>query len=414
MFNRRPPPLDYAAPVVRRRPRLDFSLNGLIFCCIMLFMGLAAINSGANLLYGMFGLMIGLLLVAGVVSRKVLKKLAAHRTLPDHATVGVATTIAYRFENRKRFWPSLSVTVAELDGADGFVAQPQGYLLHAAAGGIGTEVATEVVPLRRGLHYFDQFQLVTGFPFGFIKRAASQRQADKLLAYPACGTVDRALLRLCRTAEHTGAAMRPEPGGQDEFYGVKEHRPGESPRHIHWRRSARSIAAGRPLVAREMTRAAPPRVLVLVDTFLADRSAAEFARVERAIAMAASVVSAALEDELSVGLLAWLDGWQRIEPSRGKRHQSDLLSALAKLPMNAAKNTDRLIDQGLRHTRNGTTAVLFTPRPRPAGLDPRYRGALVVVPAGSAEAAAWVRWDPPIDFAACVPADQVGEVDGGR
>ena len=410
MPNRPPsPPVPPAAPAVRRRPSLDFSLNGLIYCCIMLFMGLAAINSGANLLYGVFGLMIGILIVAGVLSRKVLKKLSAHRVLPDHATVGKAAVIAYQVKNGKRFWPSLSVTVAELDGSEGFVAQPQGYLLHASAGGT-SDVSAEVIPLRRGVNQFEHFQLITGFPFGFVKRAVTDRQADKLLTYPAVATVDRSLLRLCRTAEHTGASMRPEPGGQDEFYGVKEFRAGESPRHIHWGRSARSVAAGRPLVAREMTRAAPPRVLLLVDTFLADRTPAEFARVERAVAMAASVASAALEDELSVGLLAWIDGWRRIEPSRGKRHQTDLLSTLAKLPMNAAQDADRLLDQGLRHTRNGTTAVLFTPRPRPAGVDPRYRGALVVVPAGSDEAAGWFSWDPPIDFAACVPADQAGEV----
>src|SRR3954466_14108919 len=98
----------------RRRPTLDFSLHGLIYICIMFFMGLAAINSGANLLYGVFGLMIGILVVAAVLRRRVLKKLAVHRVLPDHGVVGEPTLITYQFHNRKRFWPSLSVTAAEL------------------------------------------------------------------------------------------------------------------------------------------------------------------------------------------------------------------------------------------------------------------------------------------------------------
>ena len=46
---------------VRRKPSLDFSVTGLVYCSMMMFMGLAAINSQANLLFGVFGLMIGIL-----------------------------------------------------------------------------------------------------------------------------------------------------------------------------------------------------------------------------------------------------------------------------------------------------------------------------------------------------------------
>jgi uncharacterized protein (DUF58 family) len=389
----------------RRRPSLDFSLHGLIYICIMFFMGLAAINSGANLLYGVFGLMIGILIVAAVLSRRVLKKLVVHRVLPDHGVVGLPSMITYQFHNQKRFWPSLSITAAELQGADGFTKQPQGYMLHAAAG-MTASVPTEAIPVRRGLHTFDAFQISTSFPFGFVRRAAIDRQPDKLLVFPPIGRVNQALLSLCRAAEHTGASMRPRPGGQDEFYGVKEHRAGDNPRHIHWRRSARTAASG-ILVAKEMTQVAPPRLLLLVDTWLTDKLPETFARVEKVIAMAASIVSGALEADLSVGLLAWAGDWKRIEPSRGKLHRIDLLSALARLPMNVTQDTGRLLDQGLRHTENGTTGVLITPRDMPPGLDQRRRGALVVVPTESEEAGAWFQWEPPVDFATCVPLDQV-------
>src|SRR5688572_19542661 len=118
----------------RRRPSLDFSLVGLVYCCMMMFMGLAAINSGANLLYGVFGLMIGILILAGVLSKRVLRKLNVRRILPDHAVVGVPARIVYEFANEKRFFPSLSVTISELDAVDGFTKQPQAYMLHSAAG----------------------------------------------------------------------------------------------------------------------------------------------------------------------------------------------------------------------------------------------------------------------------------------
>src|SRR5205814_6482989 len=123
-------PIDRSATVVRRKPSLDFSVTGLVYCSMMMFMGLAAMNSQANLLFGVFGLMIGILLVSGVISRFVLRGIDVNRVLPEHGVVGQTLTVTYDFNNRKRFWPSLSVTIAELDGAEAFYKQPHGYLLH--------------------------------------------------------------------------------------------------------------------------------------------------------------------------------------------------------------------------------------------------------------------------------------------
>src|SRR3954468_14957784 len=102
-------PVDHDSTPVRRRPSLDFSVTGLVYCSMMMFMGLAAINSQANLLFGVFGLMIGILLVSGVISRLVLQKINVARVLPESAVVGEPTTIVYEFTNKKRFWPSLSM-----------------------------------------------------------------------------------------------------------------------------------------------------------------------------------------------------------------------------------------------------------------------------------------------------------------
>ena len=84
----RPKPTPPGMVRVRERPSLDFSLTGLVYCCMMLFMGLAAINSQANLLFGVFGLMIGTLLVSGVISRLVLRRLEVRRVIPRHGVVG--------------------------------------------------------------------------------------------------------------------------------------------------------------------------------------------------------------------------------------------------------------------------------------------------------------------------------------
>src|SRR3954471_6834312 len=79
----------------KKKPTLDFSVTGLIYTSMMLFMGLAAINSQANLLFGVFGLMIGVLLVSAFISRTVLRKLEIRRLFPDYAIVGQTASLQY-------------------------------------------------------------------------------------------------------------------------------------------------------------------------------------------------------------------------------------------------------------------------------------------------------------------------------
>src|SRR4051794_21595454 len=130
MAKPRSPVTSHATPVLRRHS-FDFSMTGSVYCVLMFFMGFAAMNSQANLLFGVFGLMIGILLISGAVSRMVLRRLTLQRGMPESMIVGVPAIITYELHNGKRFWPSLSVTVAELDGVDAFTKQPQAYMLHA-------------------------------------------------------------------------------------------------------------------------------------------------------------------------------------------------------------------------------------------------------------------------------------------
>lgn len=389
------------ATVVRRRPRWDISLTCAIYIAMMLFMGLAATNSQANLLFGVFGLMIGILLVSGVISRLVLKRLAVRRVLPESGCVGRAFTLTYEITNRKRFWPSLSVAIAELDGVEAFTRQPQTYMLHAAPG-MTASVPAIVIPKRRGLHQLDRYQIATSFPFGFVRRAVIGRHRERLLVHPPIGRVDPRLLRMCRSADVTGDTMRPEPSGADEFYGVKEYQAGDNPRWIYWRRSARSGT----LVSKQMSRVSPPRVLLLVDTFLLSRSVEGHAAVERCIAMAASLATVALEQELSVGLCVWSGHWVMVPPTRGKRHGEDLLSILSCLPANNDRPLPELLDHSHSAMRSGTTPVLFTSSDVQLGILEQPRAGMIVVPAASPRADSWFKFAPDIDFTKCLPADQ--------
>jgi len=368
---------------------------------MMLFMGLAAINSQANLLFGVFGLMIGILLVSAMICRVVLSKLKVERVLPEYAAVGQSATIQYRFFNSKRIWPSLSVCLGELDGSEAFTEQPHAFMLHAAPGK-SARVPITVVPKRRGTHPLTNYQISTSFPFGFVKRAVTGRSEDILRIYPAIGVVSPRLLSLCRSAERGGANMQPRRNGADEFYGVKEFRPGDNPRLIYWKRSAHTGE----LVSREMVQISPPRLLILVDTFIEMPTAREFTLVEETIAMAASLANRAMDSGMAVGLCAWDGHWISIAPQRGKRHCRDILAALGDLPINRTVPGQQLVEQSLRHLGEGVTPVLFTPRSVQPTLAGQARGAMLAVSAGSEQARSWFHFDSAVDFSRSMPANQ--------
>jgi uncharacterized protein (DUF58 family) len=400
MFRAKRNPSDRAATIVRRKPSLDFSVTGLIYCSMMMFMGLAAINSQVSLLFGVFGLMIGVLLVAGVISRLVLRRLRIGRIIPEQAEVGLPVTVVYQFENRKRYWPSVAVALAELDGAEGFTKQPMSYMLHAAAKATAL-VPTELMPKRRGVHGLDRYQVSTSFPFGFIKRAIEKGQKDSILIFPPLAHVDRRLLQMCKSAEKTGAVMRPRQGGMDEFYGVKEYRRGENPRLIYWKRSARSGT----LVSKEMTQVSPPRLVLIVDTMLKNEDADTYAAVERTIAMAASLASQAIEEGLLVGLVCWSGNWVTMQPERGKRHRLDILASLASLPKNTEHNLSRVMDHARQLLEVATTGVIFTPNQASMGFGDQ-RSSLVIVSPASEKTKGWFKFNTNVDFHTCMPADQ--------
>jgi uncharacterized protein (DUF58 family) len=377
----------------------DISFTGFIYIATTTLMGFAAVNSQANLLFAVSGLMFGVLLISGVICRKVLRQLRVTRMLPEFCNVGRPTTLFYEFKNQKKFWPSLSVALSETDGVEAFERAPSAYMLHAAAG-MSANVPVEVIPKRRGRYKLGRYQLRTSFPFGFVIRTLSKNEPDAILVAPAIGRVSDQLLELCRSSERADAPMKPHRGGQDEFYGVKEHRAGENPRLIHWRRSARTPGV---LVSKEMTQVAPPRLMLLADTFIQQAIPKEQAAVEKSLAMAASLADRALENGLAVGLCAWGgQNWVTLPPLQGKRHRRDILAALAGLPSNTVADSAALLEAAGSQIKAGTAAVLFTPRPWAANLSQEATGAIVVVPAASTAADAWFRFDAKLNFERCI------------
>ena len=88
-------------------PRL--TREGRYFLLITFCVGFAAINTGNNLLYLLFGMFLSLIIVSGVMSELSLRQLTVSRRLPPRAQVGRAHLVEIEVYNHKQRIPSYAI-----------------------------------------------------------------------------------------------------------------------------------------------------------------------------------------------------------------------------------------------------------------------------------------------------------------
>jgi uncharacterized protein (DUF58 family) len=140
--------------------------------------------------------------------------------------------------NRKRYFPSFSLSILDKSRAWEGGIGPEGYLLKVPAGG-AAEVMCRGMISKRGLHSMDKVLFRTEYPFGLFIKETDYRCNQKLLVYPALGSIlDRTILQPSRGRS---SSLRPDKTVHEleEFHSLREYRRGDNPKWIHWRSSAR-------------------------------------------------------------------------------------------------------------------------------------------------------------------------------
>ena len=86
-----------------RRRRFTLTRQGKGYVFVTVGVGIAAVNTGNNLLYLILGLLLSLLLVSGTLSDLALYQLRAKRRLPTRLYVGRPHAVEITLENLKQF-----------------------------------------------------------------------------------------------------------------------------------------------------------------------------------------------------------------------------------------------------------------------------------------------------------------------
>ncbi|MGB8324571.1 MAG: hypothetical protein WCE52_16550, partial [Candidatus Acidiferrum sp.] len=97
----------------RIRDAVDYKVTrlGLIYVTVVILIGVAALNTGNNLLYIVVAAMLAAILVSGIASAVVLRDLELDVRLPEHVFAGEPVRGQMVLRNPRRWMPSLSVTV---------------------------------------------------------------------------------------------------------------------------------------------------------------------------------------------------------------------------------------------------------------------------------------------------------------
>lgn len=220
-------------PVRRHRTRL--TLTGWMLIVVAVGIGSAAYNTGSNILFLTLSLMLSSLVLSGILSLINFKKLKWSIQVPKHLQAGEVGVTEILLENRKSIFPSMSICF-RLKSSE-VERETLLYMPRALRAGETTRLDWTYTPARRGRCRISLNGVGSKFPFGFLDKAYGDYQDHEVLVWPA-----RAAYQFFPAASGhrflTGVSRRSSGPGSD-LLNIRDYSPGDPPRLIHWKATAR-------------------------------------------------------------------------------------------------------------------------------------------------------------------------------
>lgn len=401
---------------LRQTFHYEVTKAGVIYVLVTLVIGIAALNTGNNLLYIVVAAMLAAILVSGLVSALVLRGLELEVRLPEHMFAGRPVLGRVVLRNPRRILPSFSIRVVPahkkkekkirkqwkwerttftfpLNRApenqwvrlrdwrvrrvevtppppgifEGMIYFP--YLPPGADLSADLELCFD----RRGRYCESSFGVATRFPFAFLTKTREVALVREILVYPAIQPPDELfeILPLVR-----GEWESFQRGRGSDLYRIREYMPEDSARHVDWKATAKSGS----LKVREFSREDERKLCIVFDNPPAGLISGP--AYERAVNLAAS--------------LAWHFSSQDAEVSfalSGHGRGTDVHEFLARLAVIEAqpdsKRPDRPQTGNLRDVLREDVFKKDVLREIDLGSTGEYNIVLTARPRGSLPTALW-------------------------
>lgn len=304
----------------RLRDALDFEVTraGALYAIVVLLIGIAALNTGNNLLYIIVAVMLAAIVVSGIASSVCLRGLELELKVPEHifAETDVAATVCVR--NPRRWIPSLSVSAVPIEKRKErlrwrwvpttfpvppwrpperqwlqlpdrklrrvTVGEPSGVFHETAYFPLvlaGSQLQAEVkLKFRRRGRYQERFSLSTRFPFAFLAKTRRMALSQEVLVYPELTNPEEVVELLPVLSGKLEAYQR---GRGSDLYRIREYLAEDSARFVDWKATAKSGS----LKVREFSREDERRMRIVFDNPVP--GAAPASAYERMVSLAGSL-----------------------------------------------------------------------------------------------------------------------------
>jgi len=205
------------------------------------------------------------------------------------------------------------------------------------------EARGEVLPLKRGPLRFVGVVIARRDPLNLFRGFVRVPLPQTVLILPRRYSLPPLALPGTHRYQQGGVAFAASVGESEEFVSLRDYRPGDPLRHVHWRSSART---GR-LVVKEFEDEFFVRHALVLDTFGTPAQAQAF---EEAVSVAASFVSTVDTQESLLDLM--FVGAQAVcfTTGRGVTHSEQALGILASVQPSRDKSFETLQALVLQHT----------------------------------------------------------------
>ncbi len=368
--------------------RQRFTKAGLLVLVGLIVAGMFGIDTTRSLAYQLFALLFGLLLLAIFSSWFFRVRLTAQRDLPQFATVGETLHYWVRVQNEtrkrqqslilrdnlKQPLPDFKTFLqakepGQRNWFDNYVGYPRWLWLRQISR--GAEIAEKSLPpippkpgevkvkmtltaKRRGYVHFTNMRFVCPDPFGLFNAFYILDKPDSLLILPKRYPIGEILLSGSRKYQRGGVQLAMSVGDAEEFVSLREYRPGDPLRHIHWKSVAK---IGKPIV-KEFQDEFFVRHALILDTFTEQAFGDLF---ETAVSVATSLACAPRSHDVLLDLMFVGTQTYCFSSGRGLAHTDQLLEILACVEACTTQPFSKLHTLVMEHTvsLSGCVCVLL-------------------------------------------------------
>src|SRR5262245_3219725 len=249
--------------------RTILTREGWCYFGVMSILLFAGLYQQVNLVLLVSTLAAGPFLTSWIGSRALLRRLCVIRRVPAYVFSGDPLIVDYTLENGRRWTAALALfmedTVVLVDRVVSGVALAPSVFFPRVPGRGRARIRWQGASPRRGMYRFCDLDLGTRAPFGFVERRVTIPLADEMVVYPRIGQLTRRYFQLQRQASENRLGKRHDRSSQqEEYHGLRDYRPGDSSRWIHWRTSARRGE----LMVKEFEQQNEQDLAILVDPWL--------------------------------------------------------------------------------------------------------------------------------------------------